>query len=322
MEQVRQALRYHHYAFTTEQTYSQWIVRYIKHFGAKRHPREMSVREIESFLSHLAITEKVSAATQRQGLNAIVVLYKHVLNIEITDAISPVRAKRRARLPVVMSREETQAVLNQKQGLHRLMAELLYGAGLRLMECVRMRVNSIDILRGLIYVRFGKGNKDRTVPIPKTLLNKLQHQLECVRKTHSADEADGYGVAWLPPGFSKKIGSAAKDFGWQSLFPSKTRSIDPRSGNTHRHHVLSSGLQKAVRAAVRRAEFGKRVTCHTFRHSYATHLLENGVNIRVVQELIGHGDVNTTEIYTHVMQKSLSAIQSPLDLLHDSHPHS
>ena len=318
MDQVRQVLRYHHYALTTERTYSQWIVRYIKHFNSRLHPRDMGVKEIQSYLSHLASTEQVSAATQRQALNAIIFLYKHVLDIELADAISPVRAKRRPRLPVVMSQAETHAVLSQMQGLHLLMAELLYGAGLRLMECVRLRVNSIDIDRGLIYVRFGKGDKDRSVPIPKSVISKLKRQTTVVKKFHESDLTDGYGAAWLPAGFARKIGSAAKDFGWQYLFPAKKRSIDPQSGKTYRHHVLSSGLQKSVRAAVRRAGLTKRVTCHTFRHSYATHLLENGVNIRVVQELMGHADVKTTEIYTHVMQKNLSSVESPLDQLQNA----
>lgn len=318
MDQVRQVLRYHHYALTTEQTYTQWIVRFIRYFNANQHPRDMGVQEIEAFLSHLATTEQVSAATQRQALNAIIFLYKHVLDMELHDAISPIRAKRRPRLPVVMSQTETQAVLGQMQGLHLLMAELLYGAGLRLMECVRLRVNSLDMDRGLIYVRFGKGNKDRSVPLPKSLFGKLQHQIDAVKQIHAADLADGYGEAWLPAGFARKIGSAAKDFGWQYLFPAKKRSIDPRSGKMYRHHVLSSGLQKSVRVAVRRTGLAKRVTCHTFRHSYATHLLENGVNIRVVQELMGHADVKTTEIYTHVMQKNLSSVESPLDQLQNA----
>ena len=305
MDQVRQVLCYHHYAIATEKTYVQWIIRYIRHFGTRRHPREMGAKEIEAFLSPLATTEKVSAATQRQALNSIIFLYKHVFNMELAESIAPVRAKRRPRLPEVMSREETRAVLDQMQGLHLLMAELLYGAGLRLMECVRLRVNCIDIDRRFIYVRFGKGGKDRGIPAPKTIIGKLQGQLGTVKRIHEADLADGYGDAWLTEGFAKKIGPAARDLGWQYLFPAKQISIDPRSGKKHRHHVLSSGLQKAVRAAVRRTGLSKRVTCHTFRHSYATHLLEDGVNIRVVQKLMGHADVKTTEIYTHVMQKDL-----------------
>ena len=275
----------------------------------------MGAAEVETFLSHLASVDKVSMSTQRQALNALIFLYKQVLHYEINDKIVPIKARRRRRLPVVMSIEQTRIVLDQMHGQHLLMAELLYGAGLRLMECVRLRINSIDMDRGMIYVRFGKGGKDRVVPLPSTLSEKLHTQLDTVRRIHSQDLGDGYGEAWLPEGFSRKIGSGAKDPGWQYLFPAKKRSIDPRSGKQMRHHVLSSGLQKAVRSAVRRTGLGKRITCHTFRHSYATHLLENGTNIRVVQELMGHADVKTTEIYTHVMQKNISAVASPLDIL-------
>jgi len=319
MDQVRQVLRYHHYAINTERTYCQWILRFIHFYGALRHPREMGPGEIETYLSHLASEQHVSASTQRQALNAIVFLYKHVLDIDIGENITPVRAKRRPRLPVVMSADETRALLDGMQGQHLLMAELLYGAGLRLTECVRMWVNSIDISRGLVYVRFGKGGKDRSVPLPLTVVNKIEARMKKVRSFHESDIRDGFGEAWLPEGFSKKIGSAARDLGSQYLFPAKKRSVDPRSGKTMRHHVLASGLQKAVRTAVRRAGFTKRVTCHTFRHSYATHLLGNGVNIRVVQELMEHADVKTTEIYTHVMKQDIGAVASPLDILHH-HP--
>jgi site-specific recombinase XerD len=195
------------------------------------------------------------------------------------------------------------------------MAELLYGVRLRLMACVRLRINSLDIKRFLIYVRFGKGGKDRGVPLPKSLIDKIRTQMDTVQRFHAVDLEIGFGEAWLPEGFAKKIGPAARDLGWQYLFPAKNRSIDPRSGRERRHHVLSSGLQKAVRAAVRRAGLTKRVPCHTFRHSYATHLLENGANIGLFQELMDHADVKTTEIYTHVMQKNLNAVESPLDTL-------
>ncbi|MDJ0781060.1 MAG: integron integrase [Desulfosarcinaceae bacterium] len=320
MDQVRQVLRYHHYALNTERTYCQWILRYIRHYGARRHPREMGATEVEAFLSHLATTEQVAAATQRQALNAIIFLYKQVLDMDIGDSISPVRAKRRRRLPVVMTGAETRQVLDHMQGQHLLMAELLYGAGLRRAECLRLRVNSVDLERRLLYVRFGKGGKDRVLPLPATLQTRLGAQIAMVKRYHRQDLADGFGEAWLPDAFIRKIGSAAKDLGWQYLFPAKKRSVDPRSGRERRHHVLASGLQKAVRTAVRRAGLTKRITCHTFRHSYATHLLEDGVNIRMVQELMGHADVKTTEIYTHVMQKDVSAVHSPLDRLRTAPP--
>jgi integron integrase len=318
MDQVRQVLRYHHYAMSTEKNYCQWILRFIRFYGARRHPSEMGTVEIETYLSHLASGEKVSAATQRQALNAIVFLYKHVLDIDLCEAIAPVRAKRRRRLPVVLSMLETEHLLSLMHGQHLMMAELLYGAGLRQMECLRLRVNSLDFAQRLLYVRFGKGGKDRVLPLPRSLIAKLTNQIDVVRRFHEQDISEGFGVAWLPAGFARKIGAAALDLGWQYLFPSKKRSIDPRSGTERRHHVLASGLQKAVRTAVKRAGLTKRVTCHTLRHSYATHLLENGVNIRLVQELMGHANVKTTEIYTHVMQKDISAVTSPLDRLHSS----
>ncbi|MDX2453426.1 phage integrase N-terminal SAM-like domain-containing protein [Desulfosarcina sp.] len=215
MDQVRQVLRYHHYAFNTEKTYCKWILRYIRYFGVHRHPGKLGAKEVETFLSYLATTKKVSAATQRQALNAIIFLYKHVLHIEINDQIAPLRAKRRPRLPVVMSADETRVVLNQMQGPHLLMSELLYGTGLRLMECGRLRVNSIDIECGMIYVRLGKGGKDRGVPLPKTLAEKLNTQLETVRHIHTADLAEGFGEAWLPEGFARKMGPGARDLGWQ-----------------------------------------------------------------------------------------------------------
>ena len=275
IDQVRQVLRYHHYAFNTEKTYCKWILRYIRYFGVDRHPRKLGAKEVETFLSHLATTDKVSAATQRQALNSIVFLYKNVLNIEIKDNIAPIRAKRRPRLPVVMPVEETRAVLNRMQGHHLLMAELLYGAGLRLMECIRLRVNCIDIERGMIYVRLGKGGKDRGVPLPKTLAEKLNTQLETVRRIHTAYLAEGFGEAWLSEGFARKMGPGARDLGWQYLFPAKKRSVDPRSGMERRHHVLASGLQKAVRAAVRRSGLTKRVSCHAFHRTYPGYCMKS-----------------------------------------------
>ena len=275
MDQVRQVLRYHHYAFNTEKAYCKWILRYIRYFGIQRHPRTLGAKEVETFLSHLATSQKVSAATQRQALNAVIFLYKQVLHIDINDKIAPIRAKRLPRLPVVMSVDETRAVLNRMQGPHLFMSELLYGAGLRLMECVRLRVNSIDFERGMIYVRFGKGGKDRGVPLPKTLAEKLNTQLETVRRIHTADLAEGFGEAWLPEGFARKMGPGARDLGWQYLFPAKKRIVDPRSGRERRHHVLASGLQKAVRVAALRTGLTKRIASHTFRHSYPGYCMKS-----------------------------------------------
>ena len=313
MEQVRQVLRYHHYAYRTEQTYCDWIMRYIRYHGGKIHPRKMGKKEIEAFLSHLAVQQNVAASTQRQALNAIVFLYKKVLDIPVDEKLEPVRAKRHSRPPVVMSQREVANVLGHMQGLHLLMAKLLYGSGLRLMECVRLRVRDLDFERKLIYVRAAKGGKDRTTLFPESLHPLMKSQVETGEKLHQEDLADGYGDVYLPGALARKYPNAAKSFGWQYVFPSKKRATDPRSGKTRRHHVLESGLQKAVKVAVGKAGLTKPVGCHTFRHCFATHLLENGVNIRVVQVLMGHADVKTTEIYTHVMEKDISVVRSPLD---------
>lgn len=315
MDQVRQVLRYHHYAYRTEQTYCDWITRYIRYHGSKIHPRKMGKKDIEAFLSHLAVQQNVAAATQRQALNAIIFLYKRVLDIPFDENLEPVRAKRGPRPPVVMSQKEVSMVLAHMRGLHLLMAKLLYGGGLRLMECIRLRIRDLDFERRLIYVRAAKGGKDRVTLFPESLHPLMQNQVASVEKLHQQDLADGFGEVYLPNALARKYSGAATSLGWQYVFPSKKRARDPRSGKTRRHHVLESGLQKAVKAAVGRAGITKPVGCHTFRHSFATHLLENGVNIRVVQELMGHADVKTTEIYTHVMEKDINAVQSPLDAL-------
>jgi integron integrase len=315
MDQVKQVMRYYHYAYRTEQTYCDWIVRFIRFHGSKRHPKDMGKSEVEGFLSHLASDGKVSASTQRQALNAIVFLYRDVLDQPIQGEIAPVRAKRRARVPVVMTQGEVQRVLREMQGTHLLMAKLLYGGGLRLMECVRLRVQDLDFERGLVYLRAAKGGKDRTTLFPKAIHAELKDHLEKVKRLHEKDLKEGRGEVYMPESLARKYRGAAKEFRWQYVFPSKSLGTDPRGGVTRRHHVLESGLQKAVKVAVDRAGIHKSVSCHTFRHCFATHLLENGVNIRVVQELMGHADVKTTEIYTHVMQKDVSAVVSPLDHL-------
>jgi integron integrase len=315
MDQVRQVMRYHHYAYRTEQTYCDWILRYIKFHGGKTHPNLMGKEHIDGFLSHLATDGLVSASTQRQALNAIVFLYRHVLDRPIEEQIEQVKAKRHARPPVVMTIPEVQQVMSHISGSHLLMAKMLYGCGLRLMECVRLRVQDLDFERGLVYVRGAKGGKDRTTLFPKSIQEQLKHHIERVRKLHQEDLASGFGEVYLPASLSRKYPGASRDYRWQYVFPSKNLSTDPRTGVKRRHHVLESGLQKAVKAATNKAGITKRVSCHTLRHCFATHLLENGVNIRAVQELMGHADVKTTEIYTHVMQKNIEALASPLDQL-------
>jgi integron integrase len=324
MDQVREVLRYYHYAYRTEQTYCDWIKRYLKFHGMKRHPQEMGTPEVEQYLSELATKGKVAASTQRQALNAIIFLYREVLDIDLGQ-IAHIRSKRQRRPPTVLTQEEVRQVLRNMEGTHRLMAQLLYGGGLRLMESMRLRIQDIDFGQGRIFIRGGKGGKDRTVVLPEALQEALVEHVGKVQDLHESDLREGFGEVYIPEALARKYPNACREIGWQYVFPAKGRSVDPRShlrqgfggqaGKTMRHHVMESGLQKAVKVAVRKAGITKRVGCHTMRHSYATHLLENGVNIRMVQELMGHADVKTTEIYTHVMSKDLDAVKSPLDLL-------
>ena len=315
VDQVRQVLHYHRYAYRTEKTYCDWIVRFLRYHGMKKHPCHMGKEEVEAFLRYLATREKVSAATQRQALNAIVFLYRAVLDRPIDGKIEPVKAKRHRRLPVVLTQKEVQLVLARMHNLHLLMAQMLYGCGLRLMECIRLRVQDIDLEPRRLYVRAGKGGKDRVTVIPETIVENLGAQLESVKEIHAEDLKNGYGEVYLPQALGKKYLGAARELGWQYAFPAKKLSSEPRTGRIRRHHVLESGLQKAVKKAVLQAGLTKRATCQTFRHSFATHLLENSVNIRVVQRLMGHADVKMTEIYTHVMEKEITSLVSPLDAL-------
>ncbi len=315
IDQIREALRYHHYSYRTEQTYCQWIHRYIHYFGGKTHPRLLGEKDIEAFLSHLATDGKVSASTQRQALNALVFLYKYVLDIPLEDKITPARSRRVASPPTVMTQAEVQRVLSVMEGKPALMAKLIYGSGLRLMECIRLRVQDIDFGQNLIFVRGGKGGKDRTTILPKNIHEEILKQITAVKSLHHQELEEGFGEVYIPEALSRKYPHASKAIGWQWLFPAKLRSLDPRSGKEMRHHVLESVLQKAVKRAVQQAGIDKRVGCHTLRHSFATHMLENGVNIRVLQELLGHADVKTTEIYTHVMARDIRGLKSPLDRL-------
>ena len=316
LDQVRDVMRYHHYAIRTEETYVRWIVQYIR-FNGTRHPKEMGKAEIERFLTHLALNRNVAAATQSQALNAIVFLYRDVLLIPIEEELQPARGKKKKRLPAVLSRSEIKSLLAGIEGTHLLMAKLLYGSGLRLMEAVRLRVHDLDFANQQLLVRDGKGNKDRSTLLPMPLHEPLMMHLVRAKELHEQDLSNGYGEVYLPGALAKKYPNAAKAWGWQYVFPSKGLSKDPRSNKTRRHHVNESGLQKAVKAASHKASIAKRVSCHTLRHSFATHMLEDGVNIRVLQELLGHKDVTTTEIYTHVMDKSFQDIESPLIGLDD-----
>ncbi len=312
LDRVREAIRLKHYSIRTEEAYVYWIKRYI-FFHNKRHPREMGAPEIEAFLTHLAVKENVAASTQNQALSALLFLYREVLHQDLDFPIDAVRAKRPKRLPTVLTREEVRKVLGQLSGTHRLMAQLLYGSGLRLMECVRLRVKDVDFAQHLIVVRDGKGEKDRVTMLPESLVESLQVHLQSVRLLHEEDLARGYGAVYLPYALERKYPNAGREWIWQYVFPASKLSKDPRSGEVRRHHIHESSLQKAVRKAAQLAGLPKRVTCHTFRHSFATHLLEAGYDIRTVQELLGHKDVRTTMIYTHVLNRGRLAVRSPLD---------
>jgi integron integrase len=316
MDQVLETLRYYHYARSTEKTYSQWILRYICFYDKKRHPKDMGAQEIERFLSHLATNENVAVATQKQALNALVFLYRDVLHIPLDGSIAPIRSKRKKHPPTVCTEDEIEKIFKHMQGTHLLMARLIYASGIRLMECIRLRIQDVDFGQGQLFVRGGKGGKDRTTFLPKMIRDELRQHIERVKQLHRDDLDEGFGEVYLPNALARKYRKAAWETSWQYVFPSKNRSIDPRTKKERRHHVLESGLQKAVKAAVRKAGIDKRVTVHTLRHSFATHMLEHGTNIRVLQELLGHADVKTTEIYTHVMRKDIGGLQNPLDRLY------
>ena len=316
--QLREVLRVKHYSIRTEETYSQWVIRFLKFHrdqsGKWKHPREMGSAEVVEFLNHLATEQAVAASTQNQALNAMVFLYSQVLGVEIGDLGEFLRARERKRLPVVLSREEVQRLLGGLPDGFRLMAQVLYGTGMRLMECLRLRVKDIDFDRNHIVVRSGKGDKDRVTMLPESLKGALEAHLKRVRILWEADGREGGGEVYLPEGLSRKYPNAIGEWGWQWVFPSRTKSTDPRSGKVRRHHVLETALQRAMKEGVRLSGIAKPATCHTLRHSFATHLLEAGYDIRTVQELLGHKDVSTTMIYTHVLNKPGLAVRSPLDL--------
>jgi integron integrase len=314
LDQVRHEIRRRHYSIRTEEAYLRWIREFIL-FHQKRHPADMREAEITAFLSHLAVDRQIAAATQNQALSAILFLYKHVLKqpLDWLDGITP--AKRPSRVPLVFTRGEVQAILAQLDGSIWLMASLLYGAGLRLMECVRLRVKDLDFGYKQITVRDGKGTKDRLTLLPESLISPLQRHLAKAHTLHEDDLKQGFGAVYLPFALERKYPAANREWGWQYVFPAARLSPDPRSGVVRRHHVDEQVLQKAVKAAIRAARISKPGSCHTFRHSFATHLLEDGYDIRTVQELLGHKDVSTTMIYTHVLNRGGKAVRSPLERL-------
>ena len=326
--EMQAALRARHYSRRTEQSYCHWVRRYIRFHGL-RHPVDMAEPEINAVVTHLAVEEKVSASTQTQTLSAILFLHRHVLHREVGELHELVRAHKSTHLPVVLSREEVRALLDELErrspvGAEAwLIASLLYGAGLRLMECLRLRVLDLDLARGELLVRDGKGGKDRVTTLPRALEPALRNQLAHARAVHRQGLAAGWGRVQLPDALARKYPRAPAEWRWQWVFPQQRRWTDQRTGEQVRHHVHPSVVQRAVNDAVRRAGIAKHATCHTLRHSFATHLLETGYDIRTIQELLGHKDVGTTMIYTHVLQRGGHGVRSPLDSLTSggtSHP--
>ncbi|MBN8947916.1 MAG: integron integrase [Rhodanobacter sp.] len=312
LDEVRRVLRVKHYSLRTEHVYVGWIRRFILANG-KRHPRDMGPAEVEQFLSQLAVQGQVAASTQNQALSALLFLYREVLQVQLPWLEGVTRAKRPARVPAVLSRDEVTRLLARLDGRPWLLASLLYGAGLRLMEALRLRVKDVDFDRGEITVRDGKGGKDRHTMLPRSLAEPLRREMERARQLHQADLQEGFGAVWLPFALARKYPSAPREFGWQYVFPAARRSRDPRDGCERRHHFDDALLARALKKACREAGIAKPVSAHTLRHSFATHLLESGSDIRTVQELLGHKDVRTTQIYTHVLNRGGHGVLSPLD---------
>lgn len=314
LDQVRSLIRVKHYSIRTEKSYTSWIKQFIR-FNHLAHPKDLGTKEVQAFLTYLAVTRNVSASTQNQALSALLFLYKDVLKIKLEYMNDITRAKQSTRVPVVFTREESIAVIDRLDGTFKLMAQLLYGSGLRLMECARLRVKDIEFNYKQILIRNGKGAKDRITVLPDFLILPLTLHLENVKSLHDEYLAKGLGSVYLPFALAKKYPNASTEWAWQYVFPAQNLSVDPRSGCQQRHHINEKRLQRAVKNAIREANIYKQASCHTFRHSFATHLLENGYDIRTVQELLGHKDIRTTQIYTHVLNKPGISVNSPLDNL-------
>ena len=312
LDQLRDAIRLKHYSLRTEETYVKWARRYIL-FHDRRHPREMGVPEIEAFLTYLASDLQVSAATHNQALSAILFLYREVLGVDLPESVDKLWVRGNRPIPTVLTREEVRQIIGLMSGTPQLVIKLIYGSGMRLSECLRLRVKDLDFEYRQIIVRKGKGERDRYTLLPHSLIPILQDHLESVRYLHRQDLSEGFGRVYMPPALERKYPDAAREWLWQYVFPAPARSIDPRTNLERRHHLGGSGIQKAVKRAANKSGVTKRVSPHTFRHSFATHLLEDGYDIRTVQELLGHKDVKTTMIYTHVLQRGPMAVKSPLD---------
>ncbi|MCG5526365.1 integron integrase [Ectothiorhodospira haloalkaliphila] len=305
-------MRTRNMSIRTEKSYMGWICRFIHHCDGQA-PSSLGGAQVADFLQYLAVTRNVSISTQKQALNALAFLFSKVLEQPLGDIGPFSRAKRPRRLPTVLSREEVRRMLGELAGVPWLVASLLYGTGMRLMECLRLRVQDVEFDRGLIVVRCGKGNKDRIVPLPESLVGPLTDHLQSVRALHVRDVEQGLGETLLPDALARKYPNAPREWRWQFVFPSGRLSVDPRSGKARRHHLHETAVQKSVKGAARKAGIHKKASCHTLRHSFATHLLEQGYDIRTVQELLGHSDVSTTQIYTHVLNRGGLAVRSPLD---------
>ncbi|MEO8035714.1 MAG: integron integrase [Acidobacteriota bacterium] len=315
LDRMRALLRTKHYSIRTEEAYVGWARRYIL-FHNKRHPSSMGAAEINIFLSHLAVDLNVASSTQTQALSALLFLYREVLEEQVPWITDLVKAKKPRRLPVVLPKAEVAAILHELRGVPLRVVSLLYGGGLRLLEALRLRVKDIDMISNTITVRQGKGARDRRTMLPHPCKLALEQQAAEARRLHKADLADGFGRVWLPDALAVKYPHANQEFAWQYVFPARSRSIDPRTGLTHRHHLDETTIQRAVRAAVRAAKIDKAAGCHTFRHCFATHLLQDGYDIRTVQQLLGHADLKTTMIYTHVLNEiGGRGVRSPLETL-------
>jgi integron integrase len=312
LDRVHAVARMRHLSLGTERAYSDWIKRFIL-FHKKRHPEEMGADEIRQFLSHLAVDGNIAASTQNVALCALLFLYRDVLGVELPYVDGIQRAKRPARIPVVFTRAEAAALLSHLSGTYRLIAGLLYGSGLRLMEALRLRVKDLDFGYMEILVRDGKGEKDRRTILPRPLVEPLRQQLDMVKVLHGQDLLEGLGDVYLPYALARKYPNAAREWAWQYIFPSSKLSVDPRSGITRRHHASSDSVQREVKRAIHLSGITKRGGCHTLRHSFATHLLEDSYDLRTIQELLGHSDVRTTQIYTHVLNKGGRGVRSPLE---------
>ena len=312
LTELRRHIRVRGYSIRTEQAYCRWVLRYIR-YHSLRHPAEMGDVEVVAFLSHLASERDVAANTQNQALSALIFLYRYVLKDPLGDITATIRAKKPQKLPVVLTREEVAGVLRRLTGSHQLVAAILYGSGLRLLEALRMRVKDISFDYQCIHVHDGKGRKDRIVTFPPVLHPAMKTHLAQARSLHKADLAEGYGAVYLPNALERKYPAAPREWHWQYVFPSRTIGKDPRSGEKRRHHLHISGFQRAFRNAVKAAHIGKPASAHTLRHSFATHAIESGLDIRTVQEQLGHASLETTQIYTHVLERGGRAVRSPLE---------